>query len=132
MAYASKAGRAITNPDAPSAQFQCDRCGCWASRNMEGQFQFDWRGPRLMNIQIFVCSRCLDEPFPFFRPIIIPADPLPIINPRPAQTDTGGVGWGMGGWDTGGWDLGQSPVAPGNIPPGDLNEPQNVGGTFDE
>jgi len=68
-----------------------------------------------MNIEIFVDNGCLDKPFNFNRPIVVPPDPIPIINPRPAQTDTGEVGWSMGGWSTGGWSIGQSPTVPGPV-----------------
>lgn len=47
------------------------------------KWQFDFVGPRLMNLRIRVCSRCLDKPFEHWRPIIVPPDPVPIPNPRP-------------------------------------------------
>ncbi|MDE2096493.1 MAG: hypothetical protein KGL39_04545 [Patescibacteria group bacterium] len=131
MAYASRAGHAITNPDAPDSFFQCDRDGFWYNRS-EGQFQFDFRGPRLMNIQIFVCRSCLDKPYEFNRPIVTPADPIPIKNPRPAQTNTGDAGFGMGaGWSVGPWSVGSDYVLPQPIPNNDLSPPQ-IGGVFDD
>lgn len=130
MAYASRAGRAYAKPDSPEAFFQCDRDGFWYLRS-EGTFQHDWRGPRLENLQIFVCRNCLDKPYEFNRPIMTPADPIPIRNPRPAQTNTGSVGFGMGGWSVGPWSEGQSPTQPASIPSDDLAPPQ-FGGTFEE
>lgn len=47
------------------------------------QWQFDYRGPQLQNLRILVCEHCLDKPSPFYRPIIVPPDPIPIANPRP-------------------------------------------------
>jgi hypothetical protein len=35
-----------------------------------------------MNTRILVCNRCFDKPQQQLRAIIIPADPLPIRNPR--------------------------------------------------
>jgi len=35
-----------------------------------------------MNIRILVCRRCLDTPQEQLRAIVVPADPLPIINAR--------------------------------------------------
>lgn len=31
-----------------------------------------------------VCNRCLDKPFIFNKPIILPPDPVPVKDPRPA------------------------------------------------
>jgi len=38
---------------------------------------------QLVNLRLLVCPECLDVPQPQLRTIIIPADPLPIPNPRP-------------------------------------------------
>jgi len=45
-----------------------------------------------MNTRERVCPRCLDKPFIFNRPLIIPPDPVPRIDPRPenfARLDQG-------------------------------------------
>lgn len=65
----------------PRARGTCDRCGfiynhdqlCW---------QFEWVGPKLQNLRVLVCRECLDVPQEQLRTIIIPADPVPILNPR--------------------------------------------------
>jgi hypothetical protein len=46
------------------------------------RWQFDWAGASLINKRILVCDTCYDEPQEQLRAIIIPADPVPIINPR--------------------------------------------------
>ena len=81
MAYASQQGRAVANSAAPAAAGQCDRCGFVYQRN-QLKFQWDFRGPVLQNTRILVCSRCYDQPAEQLRSIVIPADPMPIMQPR--------------------------------------------------
>ena len=81
MSYASKAGRAHTSSRNPQAQAVCDRCGIWNQHN-KLSFQFDWAGAALVNKRILVCARCIDRPQQQLRAIVIPADPVPIMNPR--------------------------------------------------
>jgi hypothetical protein len=81
MAYASRAGRARTNPSAPEAFGVCDRCGIWTQWNRL-RWQMDWRGASLQNLRLLVCERCEDVPQEQLRAIVVPADPLPIIQAR--------------------------------------------------
>jgi hypothetical protein len=46
-------------------------------------WQFEFSGPRLQNLRLLVCRKCLDIPQPQLQPRIIPPDPIPIRNPRP-------------------------------------------------
>jgi len=47
-------------------------------------WQYDWRGPKLQNLRILVCQDCLDAyQQNGQRTIILPADPIPIMNARP-------------------------------------------------
>jgi hypothetical protein len=46
------------------------------------KFQYDWRGSTLQNIQLLVCNTCYDTPQENLRAITLPADPVPISNPR--------------------------------------------------
>jgi hypothetical protein len=46
------------------------------------QFQFDWAGASLINKRILVCETCNDKPQQQLRAIVLPADPVPIMNPR--------------------------------------------------
>ena len=81
MAYASRQGRARVSPSNPRAAGQCDRCG-FVYQHHALRWQFDWAGASLVNKRLLVCSRCYDEPQQQLRTIAIPADPVPIINPR--------------------------------------------------
>lgn len=91
MGYASLSGRAKTSPSNPRAHAICDRCG-FRYNHYTLRWQMDWAGASLINKRLLVCDRCYDEPQQQLRAIIIPADPVPIINPRPeafvdAETD---------------------------------------------
>jgi hypothetical protein len=81
MSYASKSGRARTNPQYPQAFAICDRCG-FLYNHVDLKWQFEWRGPTLQNIRFLVCDDCLDVPQENVRAIAIPPDPLPIVNAR--------------------------------------------------
>jgi hypothetical protein len=45
-------------------------------------WQYDWRGASLQNLQFLVCNTCYDRPQEQLRAIIVPADPIPVGNPR--------------------------------------------------
>jgi hypothetical protein len=81
MGYASQAGRARTDASNPQAHAICDRCG-FRYNHVDLRWQFDWRGASLMNLRILVCDTCYDEPQQQLRAIVVPADPVPIENPR--------------------------------------------------
>ena len=81
MAYASKSGRAKTSPRDPRAFAVCDRCAIWYN-HYQLRWQYDWAGASLINKRILVCDSCYDEPQNQLRAIILPADPMPIVNPR--------------------------------------------------
>ena len=77
--YQPRQGRPGENPRAFGV---CDRCGLWYNLE-ELQWQFDWRGPKLQNLRIRVCRPCTDKPFEFYRPVILPPEPVSVPNPRP-------------------------------------------------
>jgi hypothetical protein len=81
MGYASKAGRARTDASNPQAHAICDRCG-FRYNHVNLRWQFDWRGASLMNIRLLVCDTCYDAPQEQLRAIVVPADPVPIDQPR--------------------------------------------------
>lgn len=81
MAYASRAGKARISSSNPQALAICDRCG-FTHNHVNLQWQFDWRGSALQNTRILVCRDCLDVPQEQQRAIVVPADPVPIMNPR--------------------------------------------------
>jgi len=82
MGYGSISGRARTSARNPQAHAICDRCG-FRFNHVRLQWQYDWAGSSLVNLRILVCDRCLDVPQEQLRAIVIPADPVPIMNPRP-------------------------------------------------
>ena len=74
-------GRARVSSRNPAAFGICDRCGFLYNHNRL-QFQFDWAGASLINKRILVCETCNDVPQQQLRAIVLPADPVPILNPR--------------------------------------------------
>jgi hypothetical protein len=75
-------GRASVDSENPQAWATCDRCG--SNYNLVNlQWQHDWRGQTLQNLRLLVCDRCLDTPSVWFKTIVLPPDPLPVINARP-------------------------------------------------
>lgn len=81
MAYASQSGRARTSSSSPQAHAICDRCG-FRHNHVDLQWQYDWRGAALQNVRILVCNSCLDVPQDQLRAIVVPADPIPIMQAR--------------------------------------------------
>ena len=81
MGYASRSGRARTSASNPRAFGVCDRCAIWYNRD-QLRWQYDWAGASLINKKMLVCSSCYDEPQSQLRAIVIPADPVPVTNPR--------------------------------------------------
>lgn len=74
-------GRARVDTSRPSAFGVCDRCGfLYNLRSL--RWQFDYAGVSLINQRILVCQTCLDVPQQQKRPVILPADPLPVPNAR--------------------------------------------------
>lgn len=74
-------GRAQVSSRNPRAFGICDRCGFLYNHNRLS-WQYDWRGASLMNLRILVCDTCNDVPQSQLRAIVVPADPVPIQNPR--------------------------------------------------
>jgi len=81
MAYASQSGRAKTSSSGPQAHAICDRCG-FRYNHVNLQWQYDWRGATIQNVRILVCNDCMDDPQEQQRAIVLPADPVPIMNAR--------------------------------------------------
>jgi len=81
MAYASLSGRARTSSKNPQAFGICDRCG-FTYNHFKLRWQYDYAGAGLINKRILVCDPCYDTPQNQLRAIIVPADPIPINNPR--------------------------------------------------
>lgn len=81
MAYASRSGRAKTSSSNPRAHAICDRCG-FRYNHVDLNWQYDWRGATKQNIRILVCNTCMDDAQEQLRAIVVPADPVPIEQPR--------------------------------------------------
>lgn len=74
-------GRARVSARNPQAFGICDRCG-FLYNHASLSWQFDWAGASLINKRILVCDTCNDVPQQQLRAIVVPADPVPIQNPR--------------------------------------------------
>lgn len=84
-------GRAKVSSKNPEAFAICDNCG-FLYNHSELRWQFQWAGNKLVNMRQLVCRRCNDIPQTQLRAIVLPADPMPVMNPRPqnyelAETD---------------------------------------------
>ena len=75
-------GRANIDARRPQALAVCDRCG-FLFNHVDLKWQYQWAGAKLQNIMRLVCQDCLDIPQEQLRSIIIPPDPVPVLNPRP-------------------------------------------------
>jgi hypothetical protein len=75
-------GRAKVSISNPRSFGSCDRCSFWYQRD-ELRWQFEWNARTLYNTRLLVCDICYDKPFEHFQAIVVPPDPVPIMNPRP-------------------------------------------------
>ena len=63
------------------AHGQCDRCNQqWELSKL--QYQYDFRGDTLTNTRFRVCPPCMDVPYQGNRPVKLPPDPVPVLDPR--------------------------------------------------
>jgi hypothetical protein len=76
--------RARVDPTSPQAWATSDRSG--AIGNHEDLcYQYAWRGTQLVNTRLLVYADELDVPNRQLGTIILPPDPVPILNARPEQ-----------------------------------------------
>ncbi len=75
-------GQARADRRKPRAWGICDKCG-FLFNKFELQWQYEWAGARTQNTNRLVCDTCLDDLQEQLRVIVLPADPTPIVNPRP-------------------------------------------------
>lgn len=85
--------RAETNPSAPRAWATCDKCGFVLNLH-KLSWQHEWAGLQLYNKRILVCDTCLDKPQRQLGSIVLPPDPMPVMNARPENYAVDEV-WGM-------------------------------------
>ena len=74
-------GRAKVSTRSPDPFAICDACG-FLYNHSELRWQMQWSGNKLVNLKQLVCRRCNDIPQTQLRAIVLPADPMPIMNPR--------------------------------------------------
>lgn len=82
MAHRPHPRRAETNPQSPRAWATCQRCG-FITNHDKLQFQYEWRGTQVQNTNLLVCDDCLDALQRQLGTIILPPDPVPVMNARP-------------------------------------------------
>lgn len=88
----------VVDPTDPRGAAVCDGCGFWVpnftlAKDMQyrGGSSPQWTG-------FLVCQKCLDvpNPAPQFKPLVLPPDPVPLLNPRPevpTPTESGYAYW---------------------------------------
>lgn len=69
------------SPSNPEAFGICDLCGL-RFNHIDLRWNFEWAGQQLWNTRSLRCWRCVDVPNETLRAIVLPPDPLPIINAR--------------------------------------------------
>lgn len=70
------------DPNDPEPLGRCDGCGFhWNLSDLRPQLE--WAGEGLRDTGLLKCPRCLDEPNPQLRTIVLKPDPEPARNPRP-------------------------------------------------
>lgn len=73
--------RYTPDPYAGRARGTCDRCQfVWELSKL--QYQYDFRGDQLANTRFRVCPPCMDVPYQGNRPVKLPPDPVPALDPR--------------------------------------------------
>lgn len=77
-------GHARVDRRDPRAWGKCDRCQFLFNRD-QLDWDYQWSGPRLINTNLVVCDKCSDEPQEQLRVFNIPADPVPVDDPRPER-----------------------------------------------
>jgi hypothetical protein len=75
-------GRARVSTRNPQAFAICDGCG-FQYNLVDLVWQMEWAGNKLINQRQLVCRKCNDVPNQQLRAIVLPADPMPVMNPRP-------------------------------------------------
>lgn len=78
-------GRATISETNPRALGICDKCGFMYNHH-QLKWRMDWRGTKIQNLRMLICDSCYDQyQQNGQRTIILPPDPVPIMNARPEQ-----------------------------------------------
>lgn len=80
-------GRARVSASRPQALAICQRCQ-FTYNLVDLRPVVQWAGVKLQSYDILVCRSCWDVPQENIRVIIIPPDPVPVLNPRPERYTT--------------------------------------------
>lgn len=86
MGFAAR-GRAKLNPRSPRAFAICDQCG-FIGNHCDLRWEVQYMGPQIQKTGFLVCNTCWDIPNPQLKPKVLPADPVPILNPRKEAPQT--------------------------------------------
>lgn len=82
-------GKARIDARSPRALAICDRCG-FTFNHYTLNWQYQWAGNQLQDQGALVCRSCMDTPQEQLRTIVLPADPIPIMNARPENYQNAG------------------------------------------
>ncbi len=74
--------RAATDPTSPDAWATDERSG-FIGNQQNMRWQFEWAGLKLINKRLLVLPDMYDEPQRQLGTIVLPPDPMPIMNARP-------------------------------------------------
>lgn len=75
---------AETDASNPRAWGTCMRCG-FIGNLADFKWQMQWRGTSVKSTNMLVCQPCLDEPQRQLGTLILPPDPMSVMNARPEQ-----------------------------------------------
>ena len=74
-------GHARLDPSSPRAFAICDKCG-FQYNHCDLKWEIQWTGTQINKTGFLVCPTCWDVPNPQLQARVLPADPIPILNPR--------------------------------------------------
>jgi hypothetical protein len=74
-------GHARVNASHPAAFAICDQCG-FQYNHRDLIWEAQWMGKMIQQTGFLVCPTCWDVPNPQLQARGLPADPVPILNPR--------------------------------------------------
>jgi hypothetical protein len=75
-------GHAHLDPQKPAAFAICEKCG-FLYNHRDLRWDKQWRGTQLVKTGHLVCPKCEDVPNRTLQAMVLPADPVPVLNPRP-------------------------------------------------
>jgi hypothetical protein len=77
-------GHARVDPQRPAAFAICERCG-FQYNHRDLIWDTQYHGRQIRRTGFLVCKSCNDIPNPTLRPMVLPPDPVPILQPRTEQ-----------------------------------------------